>query len=226
MDSPSETRKVNVGCGSTPTLGWNNYDNSITVWLAKRRILSLVLTWLGILTTSQSDFIRIARARNIAWADGTKRIPLADGSVEALYACHVLEHLEHGEECKDFLREARRVLVPGGIIRIVVPDLRQMAEEYVAAGDADAFMRRTLLAGPKPKTLLQKLRYLLVGDRHHLWMYDGPSIIGLLGSEGFEKAEIMPPGRTGISDPGELDLREREEESVYVEASSPSIPRL
>jgi hypothetical protein len=52
-------------------------------------------------------------------------------------------------------------------------------------------------------------------------MYDGPSLVRLLNGEGFFGARIVPPGVTGIADPGALDLRERADESVYVEARKP-----
>ena len=49
-------------------------------------------------------------------------------------------------------------------------------------------------------------------------MYDAPSLIRLLERHGFREAMTLPTGETTITDPGELNLREREEESLYVEA--------
>ena len=45
-----------------------------------------------------------------------------DNSVERIYASHVYEHLGH-KELDPALREALRVLIPGGLIQISVPDL-------------------------------------------------------------------------------------------------------
>ncbi len=47
----------------------------------------------------------------------------ADGSVSEIYASHVYEHLDHNSEVKLAFAEAFRVLKPGGLIRIGVPDL-------------------------------------------------------------------------------------------------------
>ncbi len=57
-------------------------------------------------------------------------LPFADNEVDAVYHSHVLEHLgpEQGER---MLRECYRVLRPGGILRIVVPDLEQIARLYL-----------------------------------------------------------------------------------------------
>jgi len=50
-------------------------------------------------------------------------------SVSEIYACHVLEHVE-SNEVAEVLREWRRVLKSGGIIRIAVPNFESIVEEY------------------------------------------------------------------------------------------------
>ena len=47
----------------------------------------------------------------------------ADGSVTEIYASHVYEHLRQSGQLRTALREAHRVLVPGGTLRAAVPDL-------------------------------------------------------------------------------------------------------
>src|SRR3546814_5800995 len=63
-----------------------------------------------------SDLDRRARLR-LAREDAT-RLSLADGSVDRLIACHVLEHLHHPH---DVLREWYRVLRKGGVLSILLP---------------------------------------------------------------------------------------------------------
>lgn len=208
-------KRVNIGCGQTLTPGWLNYDNSLSVRLAKYPVLVAILDRLGLLGEGQKSFISFARNSDIIWVDATKHLPLPDNSVEVLYTSHMIEHLDR-EEVKLFLREAYRILAPGGIIRIVVPDIRKLVDEYIA--DADAFIEKTLLARQRPKTFLDKLKYLVVGDRSHFWMYNGPSLCRLLTVHGFKEPRILEPGYTTIPNPGELDLCERANESVYVEA--------
>lgn len=83
--------------------------------------------------------------------------------------------------------------------------------------DADRFVEKTLLAQKKPKNLKEKLFYLIVGYRGYYWMYDGLSLKRLLEKVGFKGIKVLPPGETMIPNPGPLNLREREEESVDVE---------
>ncbi len=212
--------RVNVGCGPTPTRGWINFDNSLSVRLAQHPILVSFLSEVGLVDKAQKSLVHAAKNGEIQWADAARHIPLPDASVGVLYSSHMVEHLDR-QSAVAFFFEVRRVLVSNGIVRIVVPDLKKLVAEYVANGDADAFVERSLLTRSKPKNILEMLKYMVVGDRHHQWMYDGQSMIRLLVMAGFKEPRILPPGSTLIVDSSPLDLRERAEESVYVEAYQP-----
>jgi predicted SAM-dependent methyltransferase len=55
----------------------------------------------------------------------------ANDSVAEIYASHVYEHLSHNCECRRALTEAHRVLVPGGQLRISVPDFELLCRMYL-----------------------------------------------------------------------------------------------
>src|SRR5262245_45917183 len=111
--------RVNIGCGMSPTLGWQNFDSSPSLKLAK---LPRWITKYG--HGHQWDFVEFLRDKDIRYANAARRIPLANGSVEVLYSSHMMEHLDRAE-ARVFLREAYRVLSPGGYIRLVLPDLER-----------------------------------------------------------------------------------------------------
>lgn len=54
---------------------------------------------------------------------------LQDRSVDVIYNCHVLEHFKR-RDVQRVLREWHRVLVPGGVLRISVPDFAALCEVY------------------------------------------------------------------------------------------------
>lgn len=83
-------------------------------------------------------------------------------------------------------------------------------------------MESLLLHRSRPTNMRQRCLALVAGDRGHAWMYDGRSLVSLVTRNGFEEAAVIPVGTTRIADPGALDLREREDESVYIEAVRPS----
>lgn len=67
--------------------------------------------------------------------DLRKPLPFPAGAFTAVYAAHVLEHLVPAEALA-LVNEIGRVLAPGGVVRIVVPDLEAAARAYVASLDA------------------------------------------------------------------------------------------
>ncbi|MES2425762.1 MAG: methyltransferase domain-containing protein [Bacteroidota bacterium] len=58
-----------------------------------------------------------------------KGIPFADNTFEVVYHSHVLEHFSKDDGVL-FIKECYRVLKPGGILRIAVPDLEQIVNNY------------------------------------------------------------------------------------------------
>ena len=62
--------------------------------------------------------------------DVNKGLPFEQGRFSAVYHSHILEHLEPSEG-RELIRECYRVLKPGGILRIAVPDLECIARLYL-----------------------------------------------------------------------------------------------
>jgi predicted SAM-dependent methyltransferase len=65
--------------------------------------------------------------------DITELSMFADRSVDLVYVCHVLEHVRR-KEILQVLGEFRRVLKPGGVLRISVPDFDRLIEMYEEIG--------------------------------------------------------------------------------------------
>ena len=80
--------------------------------------------WINVDASSSSPFVRAH--------DLSKGLPFADDSFRVVYHSHFLEHLPK-KKALPFLQECYRVLEPGGILRIAVPDLEQLARLYLQA---------------------------------------------------------------------------------------------
>jgi predicted SAM-dependent methyltransferase len=63
--------------------------------------------------------------------DLRKPLPLQDGSIQFLFAEHVVEHITPAEAWQ-FFKEVRRVLRPGGVARVAVPCVDLVAARYDA----------------------------------------------------------------------------------------------
>jgi predicted SAM-dependent methyltransferase len=61
--------------------------------------------------------------------DLVQGIPAADNSLDVVYHSHMLEHLSYAEGIA-FIAACYRVLKPGGILRVLVPDLELWANNY------------------------------------------------------------------------------------------------
>lgn len=57
-------------------------------------------------------------------------IPFGENEFDMVYHSHLLEHFSK-KQGENFMKECYRVLKPGGIIRVVVPDLEQIVKEYI-----------------------------------------------------------------------------------------------
>ena len=208
--------RVNIGCGKTPTEGWINFDNSPSIILANSLSKYFFAKIFRFLNKEQIENINWNKKNKILFADAKKNIPLPNDSAECIYTSHMIEHLSK-EESVSFLNEAFRVLEPGGILRIVVPDLKLAVNFYVQTQDADTFMEKILLAPPPINTIKEKISLFFTGYRQHQWMYDEKSLSKLIKKVGFRKIFICKAGETNILNPHNLNLHERSEESVYLE---------
>jgi SAM-dependent methyltransferase len=71
--------------------------------------------------------------------DATEPFPFADEAFDWVYSEHFVEHLHPGDTIA-WLEDVRRILRPGGRVRISTPDLRKYVRGYLE--DDGAFLRR------------------------------------------------------------------------------------
>ena len=117
--------RINIGCGKNPTNGWQNFDNTLSLKLAKFPLVTYFLKMVGFLNKAQIDYIEWNKKNKIIFADATRYLPFEDNEVDVIYTSHMIEHLSPKGAIK-FLLEAKRTLRAGGVLRISVPDLKNM----------------------------------------------------------------------------------------------------
>ena len=139
--------RINFGCGKSPIQGWINLDNSYALKLKNFYPLVTLLKILNLISRSQLRNIEFNRRTNIVFADATKKFNFDNNSVDVIYTSHMLEHLSKNS-ANHFIKECNRVLKKGGILRIVVPDIKKIVDDYLLNEDADDFLERSLLVAP------------------------------------------------------------------------------
>ena len=201
-------RNIHVGCGASPIVGWENYDNSFSLFLAKFPYgIITTLYWIKLLNLKQFDFIKFNKKNCINRLDASKKLPFKDAEISVIYTSHMIEHLSQ-KTAIDFFRECNRVPVNLGVLRVSVPDFQILIDQYGRDRDVDKFLRESHLVISNDQNMLQKFKNLISGYRHHQHMYNGSSLVKVLLSCGFSEAKIMKPGEINIIDPGELNLSE------------------
>ena len=125
---------------------------------------------------------------NVLWG-----LPFDAGSVDFAFVSHLLEHLFFPRDVRALLADLHRVLAPGGIVRIVVPDIEQCIAAYVGH-DASFFgsRRETWSWWPENATRLEDfLAYAGVGPEPghlfeaHKYGYDLETLTRVLSDAGF-----------------------------------------
>ncbi|MEV8512165.1 methyltransferase domain-containing protein [Dactylosporangium sp. NPDC051484] len=158
--------------------------------------------------------------------DITRPLPVTDDTVDWVYAEHLIEHVTLRAGIA-WLTEVRRILRPGGLLRITTPDLRVYAESYV---NGDGFfgkhrrrMNRALSgiapAMPERGAFMFNQLFYVYG---HRWLYDLGELRHALTSAGFaEDAIVVRAFREGARpDVADLDQVLRNDETIYVEVTA------
>ena len=170
---------LQYGCGQSCPDSWINFDASPTLRLQR-------LPGIGRLFKQGATVF----PASVRFGDIVQGLPIPDGSVQGIYASHVLEHLSYA----DFwtaLDHTFRLLRPGGIFRLVVPDLKSRAQKYIEqleTGQAAAnswFMRSAQLGSESSSRGLLELARGWFGRSSHLWMWDENSLAAALDKTGF-----------------------------------------
>ena len=160
--------------------------------------------------------MEIAIKREIKYCNASKRIPERNDSVDLIYCCHMVEHLDY-EETNIFFMECKRILKQGGIARVVVPDFDKLINSYNQNNDVESFIHASCLVGIKPKTILKKIQYLLQGHGWHHQMFTKSSFDKRIKFHGFLDVKFFEAGESAIPFENDINYFDFSGKSIYCE---------
>jgi predicted SAM-dependent methyltransferase len=141
--------------------------------------------------------------------------PFADASISHIYSEHVFEHFEVREEVSHFLSEAYRVLRPGGLFEVGVPDTEWPLRAY---GDpSDPYWRFAKTVHPEwCETQLDHINYHFRQGRQHKYAWDYETLARKLRQFDFTcitRREFDP----------NIDSESRKAGTLYLTAMKPTL---
>lgn len=205
MNASIQTRKLHLGCFDCPIDGWLNTDITPHIGISRIPFLAEVLFRLGKMTETRLNQHRAGVFRKVHYLNLMKPFPYPDGAFDFVFSSHVFEHIPR-ERMPGLLGEILRVLAPGGVMRVAVPDLSFFVNRYKPEL-ADDFVNAVFEISQ-------------TGDknRHH-WMYSSHTLTSLLSEAGFTNVTPCAFRQGKCTDLDKLD--NRPEHSLFVESSKP-----
>jgi predicted SAM-dependent methyltransferase len=159
-------------------------------------------SWVTIDITRNCDF----------FYDLRRGLPFPDGSVAKIYSSHFLEHLTF-KESQSFLKECRRVLIPGGVFSICVPNAGLYIKAYLKSEELDPEVFFGYKSAYNNTTKIDYINYIAYMDGVHKYMFDEDNLLFILKAIGFKDVRLRQFDSS-------LDLSIRDFESIYAEAKN------
>lgn len=171
LTNPTDITRFHLGCGTVFLRGWLN----IGYWSHLQQ---------GGLYANPNQ----VEGTILLNHDLRLGIPAAPGSLDAVYHSHLLEHLTYPEGL-EFLQRCYDALKPGGIHRLLMPDLEAFAKAYVSNDSLllDKYKEHVLSDGPD---IYQTKAAVFMGMLHnhgHQCGYDWETLKWALERIGFRK---------------------------------------
>ena len=143
---------------------------------------------------------------DLVW-DLKNGIPFADGTVDAIFHEHLLEHLTLRNGF-GLTMECHRALKPGGVLRVGVPNAGACLRSYAGIGDPDWAQSR-----PTPMLAVEALFY----EHGHHAMFDEQLLTEELEAAGFVDVEAREFGDSRLSPCPDTEVRR--DGTLYVEGT-------
>jgi SAM-dependent methyltransferase len=237
---------LNLGCGNKTSDHSDviNVDWSIYLRIKKNRLIRIIAPWvIGETRLKKLDMI----PDNIMVYNISRGLPFKSDSIDVIYHSHVLEHVDRNLT-QVFLLEAKRVLKPGGVHRIVVPDLEYLCKAYLAhwlkceidtdecqkhdlyiAALLEQSVRKEAYGTSLQRPLRRFLENVFIGDARrrgetHQWMYDKINLKTMLVNLGYKEVHILEYNTSLVNDWNKYGLdtdqhgNQYKPNSLYIEA--------
>ncbi|OGW91500.1 MAG: hypothetical protein A3D28_02880 [Omnitrophica bacterium RIFCSPHIGHO2_02_FULL_63_14] len=158
--------------------------------------------------------------RDVGFAlDIRRRLPFRTDLFRRVFAEHVIEHIDFRQDAPKAFAEFYRVLAPGGVLRVIVPDAERFLEAYVSRDPAKwRALGWDTRALPKDiYTPMHLVNHVFQQSGEHLFGYDFETLKFALERAGFRQVRRQAYRVSGDPELA-LDQPAYEKNSLFVEA--------
>jgi predicted SAM-dependent methyltransferase len=198
---------IHIGCEHKIGKNWINYDVSYVPILERIPVIG--------------KFIKVNNKRypkEVRYGDISKSLLCEENNADNIYCSHTLEHMSK-DDMIFALKNIYKMLKKNGCFRLIIPNLKMRAEEYIKTNDADRFIEAIGMGQKKtPNNFLDKLRNLF-GNSLHKWMYDEHSIKNYLHQVGFKNIRKCSFNDSGIEVFSEVEEMHRFIDGDFIEVA-------
>jgi predicted SAM-dependent methyltransferase len=157
--------------------------------------------------------IDLARGADLM-LDLRKPFPFDDSCCSIIYSEHFLEPVQYPETACSLLKQCYRVLDPGGLLSLVVPDGESVLRSYVLGWTEELYAAQKKWHPRWCRTQMEHVNFAFRQGGEHQFTYDFETLQCLLHRCGF--VEVSRRSFNPL-----LDTKEREVGSLYVECAKP-----
>jgi SAM-dependent methyltransferase len=201
----SAFKGINLGCSSHNPGGWVGVSGGLTIWFLNLPKFMLRIVYPFSSRSKKvafADFYTKVRTTRILHHDLFFGIPFANGTVPNIFTSHFMEHLTE-DSARYLLKEAHRVLKPGGMIHIIVPALEDEVDKMRNA--LDAFDKGDEI--PVQEFVTQPYEEYSDPFSNHRYMYHAAALQLRLQEAGFSEITQVQRGTGKFPDLGILENR-------------------
>ena len=159
-------------------------------------------------------------SENIKYGNIVNGFSKHNGTCDAVYCSHILEHLTY-EEFIIAIENTYLLLKKGGVFRLVMPDLRKSCENYLQdAANPEAaveFINGIGMGLRKRRKYSDRIISVFANSRH-LWLWDYNAAKKILDKTGFREIRICEYNDSKIKEFEMVENKERFNGALAIEA--------
>jgi predicted SAM-dependent methyltransferase len=133
------------------------------------------------------------------YLDATKVFPFEDNTFNYIFCEHMIEHVPYNSGLS-MLKECRRVLKPGGIMRITTPDLEVLIGLYLQNGNPLNERYIEWITDTFLSDISVYKASFVINNAFHAWghkfLYDGDLLAMTMQKTGFTNIKRYSPGQS------------------------------